>query len=252
MYKRKLLALDYPQPDNFEINNESQVRALILWLEDQKIRHMKIEDRAGLRDVTSPKWSEAFQQYLTELCCPYDASKEDIVIDWLLGYAVRLEYGDDVDKYKSVNKGAVENAKNRQAGQSSNPLDALNFDDADFKAGVASLAMLMQVPPHQDHLQQLKAISLIVGERLSKDSLQSAAKKSDDKSKKADDHIPLDKTELGFEAGDYIMTEAAKIVRLLHLKELRDLQTKINAAIVAVQAITADPKTDSRLGKVGR
>lgn len=48
------------------------------------------------------------------------------------------------------------------------------------------------------------------------------------------------------------MTEAAKIVRLLHLKELRDLQTKINAAIVAVQAITADPKTDSRLGKVGR
>lgn len=38
---------------------------MILWLEDQKIRHMKIEDRAGLRDVTSPKWSEAFQQVKT-------------------------------------------------------------------------------------------------------------------------------------------------------------------------------------------
>lgn len=48
------------------------------------------------------------------------------------------------------------------------------------------------------------------------------------------------------------MTEAAKILRLMHIKDLRDLQTQINSAIVAVQAITANPKTDSRLGKVGR
>lgn len=51
---------------------------------------------------------------------------------------------------------------------------------------------------------------------------------------------------------DLILNDAAKIVRLLHIKELRDLQTQINAAIVGVQALTANPKTDSRLGKVGR
>ena len=51
---------------------------------------------------------------------------------------------------------------------------------------------------------------------------------------------------------DYIMTDAAKVLRLLHLRDLRDLQTQINQAIVNVQAITANPKTDSRLGKVGR
>ena len=49
-----------------------------------------------------------------------------------------------------------------------------------------------------------------------------------------------------------VLKEAAQILRLLHIEELRELQTKINEAIVAVQAIIADPKTDHRLGKVGR
>lgn len=51
---------------------------------------------------------------------------------------------------------------------------------------------------------------------------------------------------------DYVMNEAGKILRLLHIRELRELQTRINEAIVAAQAITANPKTDERLGKVGK
>lgn len=34
--------------------------------------------------------------------------------------------------------------------------------------------------------------------------------------------------------------------------ELRDLQSAINEIIVLVQEHTADPRTDSRLGQVGR
>ena len=51
---------------------------------------------------------------------------------------------------------------------------------------------------------------------------------------------------------DSAVNEAAKILRLLHLHELRDLQTQINKAIVLVQRQTANPKTDQSLGKVGR
>lgn len=51
---------------------------------------------------------------------------------------------------------------------------------------------------------------------------------------------------------DYITAEAAKILRLLHIKELRELQNLANEAIVAVQMITANPKTDTKLGKVGK
>lgn len=245
MFRRKLLALDYPRPDGFEVSNEPELRQLIVWLEDQKIRHMKIEDRAGLRDISSSSWNSSMQQYLSELNCPYNNSSRELVVDWLLGYAVRLEYGDDAESYK----GAARPAAAKSGGPpSSNPIDNLNFEDAEFKAGVTSLSMLLQVPPHKDHLEQLKAISILISNTLSKEAIQSASSSN----AKDSEHIPLDKTELGFEAGDYILAEAAKIVRLLHVKELRDMQSKINAAIVAVQAITADPKTDSRLGKVGR
>jgi len=50
---------------------------------------------------------------------------------------------------------------------------------------------------------------------------------------------------------DYMTQEAAKILRLLHIRELRELQTLANEAIIAVQSLTANPKTDTKLGKVG-
>ena len=59
-------------------------------------------------------------------------------------------------------------------------------------------------------------------------------------------------TSLGFDTGDDDVNEAAKILRLLHIQDLRRLQTMINECIVAIQSITANPKTDTRLGKVGR
>lgn len=51
---------------------------------------------------------------------------------------------------------------------------------------------------------------------------------------------------------DNIINNAAKVLRLLHVRELRELQTKINETIVLIQNITANPKTDSSLGRVGR
>ena len=51
---------------------------------------------------------------------------------------------------------------------------------------------------------------------------------------------------------DKCLNQAAKVLRLLHIAELRQLQTSINEIIVTVQTITANPKTDERLGKVGR
>ncbi|XP_033735834.1 RNA transcription, translation and transport factor protein-like [Pecten maximus] len=245
MFRRKLCALEYQQADTFDHDNENEFRNLIVWLEDQKIRHFKIENRTGLRNINGGDWSKALQSYLEELGCPYQLAERTVFIDWLLGYAVRLDYGDSVDQYKTVTPDSVK-AKAAAPAGSTNPLDNLDFNDADFKAGVASLSMILKVPPHADHLEQLKAICLLVKDRLSKEALEKA------EAQPKGVQVPLDKTELGFETGDYIINEAAKIVRLLHIKDLRDLQTKINAAIVGVQSITANPKTDSRLGKVGR
>lgn len=50
---------------------------------------------------------------------------------------------------------------------------------------------------------------------------------------------------------DKDLDEAAKILRLLQVHNTRIMQTAINETIVSVQQVTANPKTDTKLGKVG-
>ena len=54
------------------------------------------------------------------------------------------------------------------------------------------------------------------------------------------------------DTGDAIIDEAADILQLLYMEELREMQTRIIAANVAVQATAADPKRDQSQGKAGR
>jgi RLL motif-containing protein 1 len=63
---------------------------------------------------------------------------------------------------------------------------------------------------------------------------------------------PIMETDLGLNLGDPVLNNAAKILSILYIHDLRDLQTQINEAIVSVQNLTANPKTDTKLGKVGR
>ncbi|KAG8212679.1 hypothetical protein J437_LFUL019553, partial [Ladona fulva] len=128
MSKRKLSALEYHSAETFDINDEKQFRSLVAWLEDQKIRHYKIEDRQNLRNITSLDWPKHFKQYYTDLAAP-DYKRPEEQIDWLLAFAVRLEYADNVDKFKDLTS---DNVKRNQANVpkviSENPLDNLDCE----------------------------------------------------------------------------------------------------------------------------
>lgn len=247
MYRRKLKALGYHHPENFDVHNEEEFRNLVVWLEDQKIRCYKIEDRVELRDIKRSEWMKTFRKYLDDLKCPLDFSQKISVVDWLLAHAVRVEYAENAETFNAV--GQTDKGEQAEVlGESSldDSLINLTVDNPDLKAGVASLSRLLSLPEHPDHFVVLQAIrSLIEGK------LSSLASKSGKKSDKNTDVIPLHKVDLGFDTGDSAVNEAAKIIRLLQVTELRDLQTRINEAIVAVQAITANPKTDQSLGRVG-
>ncbi|XP_075469907.1 RNA transcription, translation and transport factor protein isoform X2 [Ascaphus truei] len=240
MFHRKLQALDYHNPSGFNCKDDTEFRNFIVWLEDQKIRHYKIEDRGNLRNIQNSEWDNQYEKYLKDVNCPFKLQERQESIDWLLGLAVRFEYGDNVDKYK--------NAKplNADVSKTTEPLINLDVTNPDFKAGVMALANLLQIQRHDDYLVMLKAIRILVQERLTPEAVA--------KANNAKEGLPvaLDKHILGFDTGDAVLNDAARILRLLHVEELRELQTKINEAIVAVQAIIADPKTDHRLGKVGR
>ncbi len=112
--------------------DETEFRNFIVWLEDQKVRHYKIEDRGNLRNIPSPDWPKHFEkvrqiylhmymticipkeintlkfimsfvviykyiclQYLQDVNCPFSAQERQETVDWLLGLAVRFEYGDN-------------------------------------------------------------------------------------------------------------------------------------------------------------
>lgn len=101
MFKRKLAALEYHHPDSFNIDGklfdfgemwdknyhkvilelcvifctklyfsvfvpaEEECRNLVVWLEDQKIRFYKIEDREALRDVKNENWTKSLTKVST-------------------------------------------------------------------------------------------------------------------------------------------------------------------------------------------
>ncbi|XP_067012742.1 RNA transcription, translation and transport factor protein [Anabrus simplex] len=247
MFKRKLTALDYPSPDNFNANDDKQFRNLVIWLEDQKVRHYKIEDRKALRDIDSPTWPKVFSQYLSDVACPIQSDNKIEHLQWLLGFSIRLEYADNVDKYKGQTSETVKKTEmNAPKIVSANPLDNLDFDSPDFKKGVNALAQLLHVTPHKDHLITLKAVSKVACHRLSAEALENP-----DTVIVKGKPFPFRETELGFQLGDNVLNDAANILRLLYIHDLRDLQTRINESIVSVQSVTANPKTDTKLGKVG-
>lgn len=79
----------------FSSLDEKSFRDLVVWLEDQKIRHYKIEDRGALKAVEEKDWATGYRQYLGSLNCPINPNERAAVLDWLLGLAVRFEYGDN-------------------------------------------------------------------------------------------------------------------------------------------------------------
>lgn len=254
MFRRKLKALDYPSADGVTITDPNSLKVLVTWLEDQKIRHYKIEDRAGLREHVGTDWERSFQQYLKELECPFNFGVQpQSVVDWLLGVALRYDYKDATTEHPELSCG-LDSAKVHPSLSKSGK-SALDIDTSDttFAAGVRALATIMQITHHPDPSVLLEAVRIVIQESLSASALEVATRESDaGKKVKGEKQFNVTAKECGFELGDPVLSEAAKVLRLLHIQELRDLQTKINEVIVSAQAITADPKTDQSLGRVGK
>ncbi|KAH8336000.1 hypothetical protein KR074_003450, partial [Drosophila pseudoananassae] len=238
-----------------EINNRLFLKSLdrkefastILWLEDQKIRLYTIEDREKLRNLNNPTmWEEGYLKYKADLNMPSLESQQE-ELAWILSHAVRLEFLDDPEQFASINSqqhSAQTNGKQTQQKVQSIFEGKINVQDKAFIDGVRLLASKLNVPHHPNHLLQLEAVARIVQERLSP-----AAK---GRKPIVGTPFPFDKGNDIVSSNDPALDLPMRILRLLQIQSLRQLQTHINETIVAVQNITANPKTDTKLGKVGR
>ncbi len=251
MFRRKLRALDYHSSDSIDVSKSCDVKALVFWLENKKIRNYKIEDRAPLRDQSDEAWKTTFKKYLNSLECPFNCETElTSAVDWLVCVALRYEYADAAENNEELLRGLQEAKPLDKDVGTKSPLD-IDPSDTLFVSAIQALAKILLISSHPDVSVLLEACKIVIEEKLSKDALETASAKQKTKSKE-DKQYNISPKDCGFELPDPCLGEAAKVLRLLHIQELRYLQTNINGLIVAVQNITANPKTDQSLGQVGR
>ena len=114
-------------------------------------RLLTIDERVPLRAIESDAWPSQFSKYLDRLQCPLSpppSTPPVSIISWLLGAAVRLEFGEKPERFNKKQKEA-ENLDGKKAGY--------GFSGPEFEAGVAALAEILKVfvsTLHNENLAQ--------------------------------------------------------------------------------------------------
>lgn len=207
------------------------------------------------------------QQYLKDLECPhtyqFDASSDTIIsiIDWLLTNAINLEYRDNSQKLNDIRPQTIKQAAAAAAMASSSAsasssavspaadhVPIFAFEPATIKPLADELCSLLGLPSEDDILVSLKAVARALEIRFSDVRAKLRQSKAVAEAAASLTHIFT----AGFSTGDEVLDRAASVLRLLYVADLRELQTKVDEILVQMQEYTANPKTDSRLGKVGR
>eukprot|EP00656_Telonema_subtile_P004211 TRINITY_DN11916_c0_g1_i2.p1 TRINITY_DN11916_c0_g1~~TRINITY_DN11916_c0_g1_i2.p1 ORF type:complete len:237 (-),score=53.50 TRINITY_DN11916_c0_g1_i2:213-923(-) len=230
----RLRALEYPEPEGFSLEYD-QMRVLIGWLENQKIREYPPQERTPLCTPASKQaWLPVLHQYLSHLDIAdglpaaqlLEPQYAPVMVRRLLDRAVGFEYGDQADAFNCAS------AVHASAGTTA--------DSAELARAVQVLAEATGVPMSDgaDVSSVLSAVKQVVGQRGAQN--RGEVKKFDAQS------YPL-----GFSTGDAGLDRAATALRLVHINHLRELQSNVNDIIRTMQTFTANPKTDSKLGKVG-
>jgi len=232
---RKLQALDFPEVSSASLDGQAYFK-IILFLEEEKIRLYEKIDRGPLRTFTKA-WYEAATNYAKELGVPYEGlSEKDFpaklrMLNGLTNIAVHDIYRDKVEADELMDavppqRGAT-NGEKQRLGQLIPPLNQL----MEF----FSLPTLESNALDADILAALRCVQVRVDP------------------KEADEvKLDLSNLPLGMEVNNPEMRKAVAVLRLLHGWDLQQLQVNINTVINELQQLTANPQTDSRLGRVGR
>lgn len=194
MFQRKLLSVGYPGISQFNINDESSVRDLVTWLEDNVFfTDFSDEFMSKLHDVRDPKWNQVFIEYLNECSCPFDAMTERTsCVDWLLREAIRL-VAEDPETSKLVNL----NVQHVEVSSKSNekPI-TVDVENQTARNAINKMADLLHVIQHPNPHITVQAIASLLSTQIYKKSTKAPGENID-----RNDFIclPLEKVTLGFD-----------------------------------------------------
>lgn len=223
------------------------LQRLVCWLEDVHVRHLEIGERKGLH---STEFSTALKDYLSGVGYNGDVnSVSEIVraVEWLVRRGIRLSYGDKwellgepVDVWEGRSIGVVQGAAS----------------DEKVRKGAEDLLRVLQVDEKRwkgTTAEKLGAVAKLLNQVVSR-PVENMDMDKMDVNKRTEDKKQdrLNNVALGFDEDDDVVQKAAKVLRLLHVADLRELQNSINTVIADMQGVTSLPKTNAALGRVGR
>ena len=212
-------------------------------------------DRKVLRKLEGgDKWQEQFELYLKSLNCPYIGNHAQ-ALSWLLGTALQVEEQGGINQKNLQQQDALKNIdgtkKEKKYPQKKLLLSDLFFffsvQSSEYSCQVDKICEILKIPAHPNPTVRLEACHKLLNSRI-------GMKQDSEDSTISSVEVNLQDHDFGFadKSMDPVLRDAAKILRMLHLAQLRKLQSDINNTIELVQSVTANPKTDTKLGKVGR
>lgn len=232
---RKLEALGYPEIAAASLGGQAYCK-MVLWLEEEKIRYYEKFDRKALRDFNKV-WYSNVQDYCKELSVPCEGLNEKNmavklnVLNNLTNLAIHDIYRDKVEAGELSITAPAKASTVDEVQRLTNLVPPLNKLLECF-----SLPQLPQEPSDTDTIAALRCIHTRVY----------VPKQDGDGS-----NLDLNALPVGLQIDDPEVRKAAAVLRLLHGIELQQLQVNINQVINELQQLTANPKTDARLGRVG-
>lgn len=262
------------------------IKTLVVYLEQTKIRELKVSERENLKRTKDKNWITYFGDYLDEIeCCPYQIpanAKLSVhdwteIIEWLLQEAISRTYSDNKDEFNR--RTPIRRVERREYAltdcESKQCEDAMN-----------DLCKFLNIPPHPtDRVITAHTLYNFIKTKFSLSSianyeatleaesgdLDDAKREKDMLRKKfATQHDPWKSVHsvddilrfygqnghmsnyLGFTTGNKNIDAAAIILRVLYVLDVRQSQNQLNEIVTFIQRFTANPKTNPNLGKVGR
>lgn len=99
-------------------------------------------------------WPKAYDKYKADLGCPPFQNRLE-ELEWILSYAIRLEYTDNLPEYQQITAAKVSESEkvSNPTTASKNPFDAMDMRSTEFEQGVTELGQLLNIPRHHDHLK---------------------------------------------------------------------------------------------------
>eukprot|EP01061_Rhynchopus_euleeides_P005856 TRINITY_DN14981_c0_g1_i3.p2 TRINITY_DN14981_c0_g1~~TRINITY_DN14981_c0_g1_i3.p2 ORF type:complete len:318 (+),score=133.89 TRINITY_DN14981_c0_g1_i3:117-956(+) len=274
--ERKLDGLRYPYGWKDSEMTVARTKQLIVWLEDTKIMWWSVADRKKLKDTDDEgEWVAVLVSYAKDM--GYTKTAQYIVgesiakneemralLDWVVGKAIRLHYtdGDNPEKYfqsheKYASLGMSIVTKIRDADEVLDIESEMQFDVSDqagMQAVLERILEALKLPPCTD----VEASLLMVSRTISDIRCFELVKKDAEKHSRPAPEIAPSSELLeglhceGLQGRDASLEKAAKLLRLLFVIDLSELQRRVSEIFCELQSVTHNIKEDIRAGVVGR